>query len=1309
MPTIFELKEQSFLETPLLLFDCRFENGQTERWSTHRVTVGGEEYTPRVLRHNLFEIQTASDQGVDAIPRVSITLANADSHFSQIERSVGWKGAKLSVRFLFYSLKLNTPATESTILFQGIANPPDEITGSVFRVTAINRMSMQRVLLPDVRVQRRCPWEFPTTAAQREEAVTGGEKAQYSRFFRCGYSPDIAGGVGNLNGGEPYTSCSYKRVDCEERGMFRADQSNQITRRFGGVEFVPSSVLVRSYGEKGSHASALSPNEARYNDFVPLIYGTAWHSPAIVFARNDGNLTHLEVLLGMGEIQGVLKVLVNDIEIPQGQAGRNMGGTGWYNLPGSGNRTGNFNLGFTDGAGNPAGDPYGSMAFLSVVVPNRVNDGRSLPHVKVLIQGMKLPQFDEDGVFAGLAFSSNPAWILLDVLRRSGWTVAEIDLPSFARTANYCNELIQAKDLNGNVVSVPRFQCNLVLKGRRSAADVIRGIRNGSRLYLTYGTGGGLLQARVENTLALQHAAKAPWSNATATLHGGWPSYEFGDGASGTSGIARLESGEPSVRLWSRGSTDTPNRFSVEFQDAFNEYQQDSFSLVDVDDLNRTGQEITAPLSVLGIPSYDQAARILKFNLDKALIGNTYVEFETSVRAVGLSPGDIITLTYLKEGFLRQPFRVLRIAPGTNYRTARITAQIHDDAWYAETNGQVDGNSSGRQPGFSMGLPRPLVGDFTDAGGANQFGLSENATEGTDGTQTVELTVGFVAPVTTAQSDLGVPLVSLSATIAQSGGTLAGDQQLFYAVSAVDSIARESALSFLVAAQTASATDTNTVTITGLSFPPGTATYHVYRGTNPAQLSRIVSGHALSQQFTDTGLAALPVPAPDPNFDHANFYWRLELQPELIATMHSASTVGNSAMDAPVNEYTGGIVRITRGRGEGQEREVIANTATTLTLKTAWDVEPDATSKFVVAESSWKFGATGKLSPVKFEVPNRAGTTIHVTGVAANANDVESPLALATVTRWYLAGAVIPGSDADVPPEPVFGLTLSPSGGGVDLTGVAFGTLENTRTIAAATLTVHYWDELSGPPQASLSSSLGAEATVLDLTAPSTAAAGSFVQIGGEVLGVVEVQNGGLRLVVDRGVHGSTAAAHPAIARVYPLSRRSVIAPFPRDFFGSPASGSWSFPIAMADTRVASAELFVTNQRGNSPAATLCLTQTVDYGLRTLSGGQFSIQVEGYLPIENSVAPDLVVEAAHSVRDAFAVVSQAPEGGPIELLLRHNGDVYCALTIPANATISSAVSGLGLPPLAAGARLSLDITAVGPTAPGADLNVTVRL
>ena len=69
------------------------------------------------------------------------------------------------------------------------------------------------------------------------------------------------------------------------------------------------------------------------------------------------------------------------------------------------------------------GDPYGSMAYLSIVVPNRINDGTSIPSVSVLVQGMKLWQFDTGENALSPQFSSNPAWILLDILMRCGYTL----------------------------------------------------------------------------------------------------------------------------------------------------------------------------------------------------------------------------------------------------------------------------------------------------------------------------------------------------------------------------------------------------------------------------------------------------------------------------------------------------------------------------------------------------------------------------------------------------------------------------------------------------------------------------------------------------------------------------------------------------------------------------------------------------------------------------------------------------------------------------------------------------------------------
>ena len=406
------------------------------------------------------------------------------------------------------------------------------------------------------------------------------------------------------------------------------------------------------------------------------------------------------------------------------------------------------------------------------------------------------------------------------------------------------------------------------------------------------------------------------------------------------------------------------------------------------------------------------------------------------------------------------------------------------------------------------------------------------------------------------------------------------------------------------------------------------------------------------------------------------------------------------------NRYRAMIARITRGKGAGQERAIAANTDTTLTVAPAWTVTPDATSYFVVAETGWQFGALAKSSPVQFPVSNLSGETVEVCGRAANINDLECSAALSTVTRWQIGGSGT--GDTDVPPEPYFGLGLGQRGGTVELSGVSFHDLANTTTISSATLTMYYWRELSGHPGLALSTAAGAADTTLTLSAAGSAMPGSLIQIDAEVIRVDAVANGGTQYQVTRGMHLSPAAEHPVQAVIYPLLQQTVIAAFPASFFGSPYSGSWSQAVTLPDVRVASAELFVTNRRGNSPTRSICLTTSVDQGLRTLSGGQYTIQVDGYLAVENVVAPAVVVEAAHSVRDVFAVLGSVADA-PVNLRVDVDGQPYCTLSVPAGWTASAAADGSVAGPLAAGAKITVAVLAVGQTYPGADLTVLIRL
>jgi hypothetical protein len=1298
MATIDTLKEQATPPTPLFVFDCLLASGTTERWSTHAITVSGNAYPARLLKHNAFALQASAD--------VSITLANADSYFSEIERETGFRGSQVTITFLFYDLVGNAAASETRVIFQGIGNTADEITESGFRVTFTNQLNLSRIVLPEVNIQRHCPWMFPATAAQRLEAMTGGPNGIYSDLYRCGYSADQSGGVGNLNSGVAFTTCDYTRTNCVARGMFSTDASSNVTARFGGLEFVPAQILVRSFGEQGSHLSPEVDNLALYNDYVPLVYGTAWYQPPISWAFNDGNLTHMEVVLGMGPILGAVTVLVNDIEIPIAVTGTDMTATGWYSIVSRGTRNGAFDLDFTDSTGTPLGDPYGSVAYMSVVVPNRISTGVSLATVKILLQGLQLEQFDTTGTSLGVSFTNNPAWVLLDVLRRSGWLTTSLDLISFATAAEYCAETIETTDLYGNSVLTPRFECNLTIESRRSAAEVAKGIRLGSSLIL-FSEGGGLLGLEVENTLALQQANPPDGTNSTEQLNGGWPAYEFSDGSATYSGILRKPNGEPAIRLFSKSGADVPNRLTVEFQDEYNGYQQDSLSLVDTTDALLTGRDVRAAFQGIGLPNFDQAARMLGLQLSKSIDGNVFVEFQTTVKGIGLAAGDLITVTYLKEGLERQPFRVVQLAPGQNYQTVQVTAQWHDDNWYTTGGAGTAGGSP--QSGAGVGLPRPLVGSALDAHGIEQFGIAETDTPTVGGGFTATLTVAFDPPVKPQPSGANIPLVSVSPAVSPTGGTIAGGQTLYYAVSALDGSGAESGLSFTIMAVIPSGLNTNSVSLTGFSFSTGTAGFNVYRGPNPYELLEIAANAAVASSYTDSGVAATLTGPPDANYDHANFYWRLELQPEVGVNLESATTIGNSTLGMLTNDFQGALVRITRGTGAAQERAVVSNSSTTLTVTPAWTVTPDSTSFFVVAQTTWNFAGLTATSPATMAVAFEPGATVEISGRSANALDEESAYELNPLTRWQIASGG--GVDTGTPPQPVFGLNL-PGQGTIDLVSVGFTTLVNTHTIMAGTLSLFSWNELNSPTVFTLASAAASTDTTVTLSSAGTAVAGNLIQIEAEILEVSGTSGGGTIYTVTRGSHGSTAAAHASGALVYHLTQSVSIVPFVNGFFGSPASGSYSNSIFLPDVRVGAAEFFVTNSFGGGPVATGSYGGTTDQGLRTLAGGQMSIQVEGYLAIQTDAAPPLVVESALAMRDMFAVVNEAPSGGAITMQLRQGSTVFGSLTIADGTTTSNVVDGFGLAALAASAVVSLDILSV-PTAsgtlPGSDLTVIIRL
>jgi hypothetical protein len=499
------------------------------------------------------------------------------------------------------------------------------------------------------------------------------------------------------------------------------------------------------------------------------------------------------------------------------------------------------------------------------------------------------------------------------------------------------------------------------------------------------------------------------------------------------------------------------------------------------------------------------------------------------------------------------------------------------------------------------------------------------------------------------------------------------------------------------------------VTLNQLSFPTDATAFHVYRGASPVQLNRIATGVGIAARFTDTGLAETAQLPPDVNFHHSDLYWRLEVEGETHATLHSALTIGNSVIRMVVNGYAGLAVRILRGTGAGQERLVASNSQTLLTLISAWDVEPDASSVFVISQAAFQLGATGQSNHFQWEVPNREGTVVQISGRSANAAGAECPVEISPLTRWVIGGAGLRTMDFDVAAVPLFGLSLgSGVNGTVELNGVSFADLTNTATVVAGTLTMYWQNEVAQETAVLLSSAITTTDVSISVTG-STISHGSFVRLDSELMRVETISAGGTTLTVTRGLFGTTPTAAALGATLVPLRATTATVPFPRHFFGTPASGNWTYSIPLENARVAAANFSVTNSQGNSMAASQSYTNTLDQGLRTLSGGQFSLQLSGPLAIENGAAPEVVLEADHPVGYVSAYLSEAPVGDDVQVRINLNSSALCTLTFSADSVTSNGVRGASLPVMRRGDRLSLDVISVGSTLPGSDLTVVVRI
>jgi hypothetical protein len=1355
---IKDAKELAQTFQPLLLAKVTFADGAVLRLATHGLRTadgsfpyGGHDYLPRILNQDVAALQALSEGGIDVTPSVTLALNDADKFlWTNYEIPKGFAGAEVELTFVQWNVGANDFSSNEITRFLGRIRSAPSRDETTLSMTATSLLDFQKGQLPVIRIQRRCPWVFPSTAAERLE----GADNEDSWFYECGYSPDHpTAPVGNFESGStPYTKCNYTKADCEARGMYKQDSAARLTGRFGGVQWdPPGNWRSRPYGGKYIDGTNTT-NEAKFGQPVPLVYGTSWLAPVITNVQGDGNTSRFEAILCYGEVDDIDKVVVNDVEIPAATDMLHQAkkvedpNFAWY-LVNRGRRQGSPNaLPGWDGKG----DPYGSMCTIAVVGPRKLFESSSAPRVQALVKGPRIrrytdpvaPAWQKVGApqtfpFTGGGGNMNLAWVLMDTLIWLGLKYEHFDLATWFQAATFFDGAIAFKDQTGNSRQHPRFLASYAIPdilgggGFENGAQVVRGLRNAGRLLLVPNSAnGGKLMLIPMSTLAEQqpapiegsnHAAAVASKSAAGGAANGYVAYKFD-----RSNIMRRNS-RSTLRMIGPAAAggELPNRVTFRFQDLHNNFAPDAITVVDREALVRDGnQEVPWQLAMKGVNNFDQAKRVTATALAVRRRGNwrnppegdaggSYAwEFETTFKAVHLWMGCLCLLDEPDWGIANQLVRVMRLAPATNFETCRVTVEFHSDEWYLDSYGQEDAPrySSTRRNRLAR-PPYPLGGQTGTGGYVNPdplYGrerffsvLTSKDDEGRWGFR-----VRAVPPVNTFPSSIRPPFVPHEGSTAATGGQLAGGRDWYVWLMAIDAGGHVSAPSLPCRIAVPSGTSTNTITAPDLDWDAATAEHAVFVGESPYKPAYVgtFSGKPASVTFAgplDLNLASKPLP--DPEFD----FLRIKLKQVRNAGVFAAEVTATPAADKitcanaywTTNQWAGYDCSLLGAdlNGDlcpGWSFRVVSNTGDTLTLDVA---------NFAPGTSGFSFGNGERYLLVMRTKPSAVTADTITEPNFDNSLNVQAPVYVTGATNASPIAVTAPGH------------------------GYATGNKVRIDYVTGNTAANGLWT-----------------ITVVDAnTFTLNGSAGNGAYAGGGTarrltggLDADEAKGKLLRVIAGKG-RGHVYKIKSNTATSITVEGGWADAPDATSRFIT-EEPEWlkvvdTSPVNVTAWSPAFTPEYNVELAGHSQKALLCVLVPVDGGgneaveqaspvrdfflwrdlgePETEFQSQVNLVVQGTLAIASDVASRISLNRSTPAVKVKAEVKQAPTGAGLTVKLLLGTAEWLTLTIAAGATsaTASAEQIASAPAIAANQNIRLDITAVGTTFPGADLAVSIYL
>jgi hypothetical protein len=285
-----------------------------------------------------------------------------------------------------------------------------------------------------------------------------------------------------------------------------------------------------------------------------------------------------------------------------------------------------------------------------------------IPKIQAKIKGKKVVAYNSSLVAQTPAFSTNPAWCLLDYLTNSrygkGLTTSEINLQSFYNASQVCETQVTPYS-GGSDINI--FDTNAVIDTSKKLLENVRELLKGCRGYLPYTQG--------KYNLIIETTGSASITLTEDDIIGGY-------------------------NLQTPAKNEKYNRVIVSYVNPDRNFQVDEVQFPPIDDS--------------GLPSADRHATMKtddggfllegRFEFGK-VITNTYqaeemaevilrrtrnsarLSINVSFSAYDLAIGDIVNITHSSIGYSAKPFRVLSIKFNPDF-TLGLDLVEHQDAHY---------------------------------------------------------------------------------------------------------------------------------------------------------------------------------------------------------------------------------------------------------------------------------------------------------------------------------------------------------------------------------------------------------------------------------------------------------------------------------------------------------------------------------------------------------------------------------------------------------------------------------------------------